>query len=94
LQYEKYESFCAGDKHSAHIFSVLSESLLETLLKQTTAGGYGQQGMPLAQQRAPTAQHALAANTVLEVAIATTAAAIFNNFVFIKTSQINGMNNN
>jgi hypothetical protein len=57
---------------------------LKKLLKQAVAGGYGQHGMPLVQQSAPTAQHALAANTVLEVAIATIAAAIFNNFVFIK----------
>ncbi len=33
LQYKKYEGFCAGDKHSAHIFSVLSERLLEKTTK-------------------------------------------------------------
>ncbi len=51
---------------------------------------YGQQGMPPAQQNAPIAQQAPAANTVLDVANAIIAAAIFKNFVFIKTSLLIG----
>lgn len=83
----EYAGFCKGNKHSAHIFSMPSDSLREKLLKQTTGNCYRQQGMLPAQQSAPTAQHAPAASTELDVANAAIAATIFNALIFIHTSK-------
>ena len=53
-----------------------------------------QQAIPLAQQSGAHSAYALAANTVLNAVNATTAAAIFNNVIFTKASQVNKISNN
>jgi hypothetical protein len=48
----------------------------------------------LRSKTAPVAQHALAVYTVLDAVNATTTAAIFNNVIFTKASQVNEISNN
>lgn len=66
---------------------MLSDSLFEKLLKQTTNNSYKQQGKLPEQHSASTTQHAPAANTELDAINVVTAETIFNSLIFIDTSQ-------